>query len=641
MLDVAKLPQFSPHEDFIFYPHAPGKKWNSSFKPLILSHDTDFHINIESQKTQDAFSKNLQIADRYKPELHILTGDLSDDYTTLKTPRYSHQVEDDWKLYFNILQTTPYTYDILECAGNHDMWDIKSKDSNHFYLLQYTKTYKRRSDSTQSEKYEFEDVFLVNEDRSKYGGHTILVMNPFRFPTAHSTLLFYPEPQKSFLDKLEDFLYNKNLTNLIVICHYPPDMWRKVKSTKGKKTIRDMMANENIDIIITGHTHPDIPKIRHHGTQTGILEITGVGGPEHEMIGLVTEDNNRFVYHAVDTNNPPLGFVTHPVPLNQTNFHTAFAEENTEIRVLFPSDNASIKVIGDCQCEKMSLTLKVNNYFYLYSCPLVLNTIKKSYHIDFEGDFVHSLDFVYGNTTYAVKGETERNSPHNCYVVIYFGAGLFVLFQIMLFPFPTSFLNFTEIEEWIEDLLVEKISVLKHILYSLFCLFFGFLSIRARILSTPLYVRLSLYIAATWPIALPTSFMLVDNVLGFIFSYGYVCHGYVYTTDGPTYTFLYLYYLIIPFIILMSALAVKKKLYWTIFVDVIASLLLICYGVDQTIVERLIDSIGFKMIYASFCFMWIPFALLVVICIWAYSMFKHRNDVSMPVFLKPLLTSDY
>lgn len=639
-LYISQFPQFSPNEDFVFHPHTPYHKWNSSLAPNIFTHDTDVHINVLNEGTKTAFRTNLLTADIYHPQIHFLTGDLSDNYKIIDDPRYSEQVESEWQGYYEVLNTTNYTYEIIECAGNHDMTDISSKNSKNFYLLEYTKTYYKNELDNDLKKYPFSDIFVINENGEKYGGHPIVVLNPFRFPTGHANILFYPEPQISFLDKLEEVIFYHNLTHMIVICHFPPDMWRKIKSTNGKRTIRDIMASKDIDIILTGHTHPSYPKIRHHGQQTGILEITGVGGMEHDIIGLLTEDNNRFVYHPIHVKNPPKAIITHPVPSNQTNYHTAYAEEGTEIRVLYPGPNANIKVTGDCECEKMEMKMKVNEDFYLYSCPLKITTfdMKNVYQINFEGDFIDSLDFVYGNTTFEVRKETERNSPHNIYCEIYFTLALFIIFQVILFPFSKKMLSFPKLERWIEGKVIKnEVSCSSTFWNILVTFFFGFLAVRTRILNTPFYVRFTLYLAATWPIALPLTLMYVGDVLGFIFSYGYVAKNYVYSTQGPSYTLLFFKYYIAPFMIIISAISTKKFWHFAMFFDVCMGLAILAYGFYYVVYITLPSNVGFVLNWISFAFTWIPLILLTVVIIWLVKMYKHKDDPNHQFSTVPLI----
>ncbi|OHT05255.1 Ser/Thr protein phosphatase [Tritrichomonas foetus] len=639
-LHLSQRPQFSPHEDIMITPRQSLNKWNSSSLPSIYTHDTDVHINRLRPESEKAFAKTLKTANFYRPIVHFLTGDLSDDYKKLDWPKYSDQDEEAWIKYYNVLNTTQYDFDILECAGNHDMWGIKSPTSKSFNFLNYSKTHKDYHRL-------YEDVYVVDD----FGKHPIIVLNPFRFPTGHSTLLYYPEPLKKTLDKLEKVV--ANVSNAILICHYPPDMWRKVKNSNGK-TIRDIVENENINIILTGHTHPSYPKIRHHGINKGILEITGVGGMEHTIFGVVIEDNNRFSYHAVDVNDPHKGFVTYPIPLNQTNYHTAYAEEGTEIRVILSQENANIRVTGDCLCDKMKMhPVKINDNFYLYTCDLKIIEENENhlYTINFSGDFCDTIEFVYGNYSYQFLQETERSSPHNTYCEIYFTIALFIIYQLVLFPF--DLFNYQKLEDWIEGKIdnqnlgninnqTDSINSWKNfsiinILLSIFC---GFVAVRSRILKAPSYVKVSLYLASLWPIALPTALMEIDKVTGFIFSYGYVCKGYAFSTDGPAYTLYYFYYVIFPFVILVSGISAHTTLYWTFAIDVLISVRTCVNGLHQVIVERLSETVGYVFMATSFCFTFIPLILLIIIIIWIIQIIRSQPKSTNIISYRPLVTTD-
>ena len=167
--------------------------------------------------------------------------------------------------------------------------------------------------------------------------------------------------------------------------------------------------------------------------------------------------------------------------------------------------------------------------------------------------------------------------------------------------------------------------------------FFGFLAVRTRILNTPLFVRLSLYFAATWPVALPTTLMKVGDVMGFIFSYGIVAKGYSFSTEGPAYTLLYFYYVIIPFMIIVSTISTKKFWYWTVFVDVVLAVSIMAYGLYKTILQTICENVSPTLMWITFGFTWIPLALLAVVIIWLLQMYKHRNDSNNALSTVPLL----
>ena len=634
-LIISEWPQFSPHQDIYIQSRKPNLKWNKTSLPIIYTHDTDVHINIANENSHLAFQKILQTVKYYDPTVHFLTGDLSDSYTKLDYPRYSDQEEESWKIYNSILknESEKASYRVIECAGNHDMWGIKSKQSDSFNLLKYSLTYSNVTDEA-NHKYMFDDVLVIKDIVEN---RPFIIVNPFRFPTGHSTLLFYPVPLKDTLDHIEAAVNENN--NSIFVCHYPLDMWKKVKNSNGK-TIRDIVMSTNIKLIITGHSHPSFPKVRHHGNKVGILEMTGVGGMEHDIFGLITEDNDRFVYHAIYVNAPTKGLITYPVPLNQTNYHTNYDDENAEVRVLYAGKSANISVSGDVECERMNEIGQVNSNFYLYSCPLKVKEEKFNcqYHIEFKGDFIDSLDFMHGNASYVFLQETERSSPHNVYCEIHFTIALFIIFQLICFP--VNIFNFKNLEDWIEGIGYEDKLKSCSILNLITCILFGFVSVRSRILKAPLFVRIVLYIAALWPIGLPSALMEIDGVLGFVFSYGYYCEGYAFSTDGPRYTLLYLWNVVFPFIILVSSISTQQFLFYTFYIDLVLVCYCLGYGIYDTIINNLSETVGFLFMSISFAYTIIPFILLITIIIWMVLIFKKKYNPTNVISFEPLLTKE-
>ena len=177
----------------------------------------------------------------------------------------------------------------------------------------------------------------------------------------------------------------------------------------------------------------------------------------------------------------------------------------------------------------------------------------------------------------------------------------------------------------------------KSVGYFVASFFFGFVAVRSRILNTPLFVRLSLYIAATWPVALPTMLMYVDDVLGFIFSYGIVAKNYYFTPEGPSYTLLFFYYVIIPFLIIISAISTKKFWFWAIFFDVCAAVAIMAHGLYVAIWLTIPENVGLTLMWVSFAFTWIPLILFVVVIIWLVQMYKHKDDPNRALSTVPLL----
>lgn len=580
---------FDTKENFIFHSAEVKKKWNKTSDPFVFSHDSDIHINSKSESSQANFKTILKTAAQYHSKFHIITGDLSDNFNRLQPPKYSDQHKESWIDYQRIIKESRIKYRIIECPGNHDMWGLKSFDSNRFYMLDYSSSFKRESTLSL-------DSFRVKVIKEQF---PIIILSPFNFPTAHSCLLFWIEPSKEILDNIEVAVNNN--PGSIVICHHPLDMWRSTKSTTGK-TIRDILGSPNVKLILTGHTHPKRPEIRHHGQ--GIMEVVGVGGMNHHIFGAITQDNGRIVYHKVDTKNPPICLITHPVPINQINYHTSLNEANTEIRIICTKgSNLSIKINGSIT-GKMKYIRKTKDGFYLYTYPLKLSD--GHHQLYFSGDFIASRSFVIGST-YELIQENKISSMHvtNCFVGS--AVALFILLSFIVLPF--NIFNCRGFNDWIQGRNDSQQWIL-----SIFC---GFLAVRSRILTAPFFIRIPLFIAAIWPICLPTVIMEVDNQYGFIFSYGYVINGiYHYTNWGVFYSLLYLTFVVLSVILFVSGFSERNCKNWIFYFDMLFAICLFVIGIAFSIIKLLSESSGMLLMLVSPAYTFIPLVLLICSIIW-------------------------
>lgn len=598
-------------DSFTIKPTYETTNWNSSSDPLVFTHDSDIHINRFSEQSKFAFRKSLQTAELFNPSYHLITGDLSDNFDGLTWPKYADQDEEAWIGYKEVIDEVNPKYEIIDLPGNHDMWGIESISSKRHYLLDYTRTFRRNNTQSISS---FQIRIIKTPE------HPLIILNPFRFPTAHCCFLYWVEPTKAMLDDIQNAI-DKN-PHAIVMSHFPPDFWRMKKSSKGLN-IRQILDNPNVDLIITGHHHPKHPLIRHHGK--GIMEVCGVGGMNHTIFGVVTEDNNRFVYHEINHLYPPIAIITHPAPIKQVSTRLPYNDENTEIRILSYIPNLKIKVSG-AVTGNMSYTRQIKNGLYLYSHPL--NLPKGRYTIYFSGDFNEERTFIIGEEYRVEESPIESMRPNQIEAnVLPF---IFILFNLILFP--VNVFNFDFLNNWIEGKDGKWY-------YWIFDILFGFIAVRSRILKAPLYVRIILYIATTWPICLPTSIMELDKKPAMIFSYGYVASKqYLYASDGPGYTYTYYQEVVIPATIFVSGLALGKYTRWPLLLD----FLYICYyyieKIPYTITNPLSESVGKIFMYLSPCFMFMPIAIIISILVWiCFTIYNYAKKPSVNI----LLQTDY
>ncbi|OHT13693.1 hypothetical protein TRFO_16131 [Tritrichomonas foetus] len=620
-LIVEAISNIRKTDSFSLYPRQGiNPKWDNTTNPFVFTHDSDVHINSYTSGSRDAFARILELVKQYDPEFHLITGDLSDDFSGLTWPKYADQDEIAWRGYRDTINSIKdRKYQIIDMPGNHDMWGVSFIDSERFYLLDYSQTFTRNTTQTLSS-------FWVRVIQTEH--HPIIILKPFNFPAAHCCFLYWAEPSQYLLDLIEETIWAN--PHCIVTSHFPPDMWRQRKSSYGH-TIREIVSHENVDYILTGHSHPSHPVYRHHGD--GVLEVIGVGGMNHSRFGLVTEDNGRIVYHEIDAKSPQKFFVTHPVPITQTNTRLDFSDyTGTEIRVLSTESNATIHVNG----KEMTFQRRISeNGLYLYSSPLTV-TVEGENTLIFSGDYNGNITFHYKRT--AKYQEKEIESPHPSEVT-YRALPFIVLLTIYVF-FPFNVFDWKFLERWIQqedeqennngtignnnsnesilschanennpnfvqtniqytnhqqgfdyrnipniptfltsnksffgllfgcifDTLVDLFNDLRYhflttIFYYAMAIGAGFYAVRTRFLRLPFVIRLIFFIGAIWPAIFPTTVMEIDGKAAYIDSYGYKIWGqsHVFASDGPDYSYSYVMKVFIPLAVLASGLSTLIK----------------------------------------------------------------------------------
>ena len=587
--------------------------FNISKDPLLFTHVTDTHINTLRQNSIDSFRKTFNLIRNFKPEFVVFTGDIVDNYDSTSHPRYGEQSEANWKIYQE--ETANITdIPIIEVGGNHDMFGIKNVFSQRNYLIDSSHSFNRNNTKS-------EDDFIVHSFKVGQSQTNIIAINPFQFPTSHPPLLLYTTFSSHLLDLVQKEI-EKSETKSIVICHYPIGSIHSKKSSSGFKFDELIGWKDSVLIFLSGHSHTEKPYVFHHGI--GGIEIIGTASFQHSSFGLVTIDNDGISWSIVNiSKSPPKGVITYPIPMNQLSQNAIFNDkEKAEIRVLMFSNRTdlsiSFKIIEYGQKEtklvhadNLMFSRQLINGHSLYTFPL--NRCIKSdglYHIDFSGDFEGSRDFIV-NDSFSTGGEKLTEFPG---IVEMLGI-IFPIFHLILLII-TTILPFNcfgcqskldDIEEWIETSNSNS---------SWLFIFFGnFLLIRTRFQRIPMPIKLFIFFSVIFGVAGPLLFFKTENLIGCIFSFGYVINNKVYFADyGIFYSYFFLGIVCTPMIIVCSGLGVKS---WSIyqigdiifgFCGIIADVIVLVRIVHQTV--------GPSLTAARIAFFFIPFIFIVMIITW-------------------------
>ena len=586
---------------------------NNSIDPLIFAHVSDVHINSLHLDSINSFKKTLNIIKNISPEFVVVTGDIVDNYDSLKFPRYGEQNEESWQIYrkeLNNIKNIP----IIEVAGNHDMFGIKSVLSSKNYFLDSSRSFNR--DNIKSI-----DDFMIHSFKVGKSNTNIITINPFNFPTAHPPLLLYPKFSTKLLDLLNNEI-SKSQNRSIVICHYPISSIHSKKSSSGLSLIDLISSNKSIQAFLSGHSHPQNIKVYHH--DKGILEILGVSSLQQSKFGLVSIDNGGISCTLINSNNPAKGIITYPIQKEQLSSNSIFNDiENSEIRVVLFSnrENLSIKFnISENTNSKLvysgnlKYSRKLQNNHSLYTFPLnkcISN--KGSYNITFSGDFEGHVDFIIADNI-KTGGEILTEYPRIINMLKITFPIIILILLIMTIPFDCKICNslqtrLNHVEEWIET---SNLNEEKDIYNWLYVTFGGILLIRKRFQKNNIIVRLFVFFSVLYCLFGPMFFFKTEDLVGFVWTYGYFIGNHSINSDyGIFYSYFYLGIICTPMILICSSFGIKTFSKYQI-VDII----FYCISLigDSIVLIRMIhQTTGSKFVLTSIGFIYIPLLFIIMI----------------------------
>ena len=562
--------------------------------PLVFAHVTDIHISTTDHSIE-TISKLFEHVNRFSPEFVLLTGDLSDNYNHKAAPRFGGQVEEYWKHYYELISNL--SAPVYDVAGNHDMWGVRRFDSENNNVLDYSGAHKRNETKTWEE-------FVVK--KVVHGKYTIVLVNPFEFPTARAPMLFWMCPPRATLDLIEQTI--RESENVILASHYPSDMWCELAKSSSGLRFRDMVEIPNVIAHIAGHSHPRTVAVQHIGS-TGGLELIGPVAYKRKKFGIVTVDNGKIAWTEArsEDHQEPLIVVSHPVPKTQITPHENFADLNTEVRLIAFTDKVLNIEVSGAVVGQMTRTRQLVNGAWLYTHPLNLSS-GLDYEIHFSGDFNGSVEFTVADEYKQVKEEGPL-FPRTIRMLIYLLPPFFLVAAVIVFPLRC--LACTSAEEWIEGESDESAWLLS--------IFAGFLLVRTRVLRLPIALRVAFFIAVMWPLALPTVFFTVEGALGVIWSYGYVIDGKaIRLYYGWFFSFFYLASVVVLPMIFANGIAVKHvRSILGHLADLVFAGVGLC--VQLYVLIRLVaETCGYVCMWFSPGFVLIPLVLYSMMLYYAY-----------------------
>ena len=615
MILVSVIPQYHPSKIFTSK-NIPDFEFNKD--PIILIHTTDLHMSITRKARTDGSSILLMSLCEYNPDLFLLTGDYVDNIK--KGQEFSQQNLEEWKIYNTTIRTALLKkgFKVIDASGNHDQWAVDSYDSKENNFLDNSFIYNRTNVKNES------DFFLRN---IKVNINNIdlnfMLINDYRYPVYRSPYGEEPHSTVEQLDFLEKTLNSLEEEEIFVLFHYPVDRAWLRKSNEGH-TFEEIISNEKVYAIFSGHEHPTNVKIVHHGDKGG-LEFCTASPFDNKRAGLITLDNGNLVYHEVYIpyyGNKPLFFLTYPVPKQQLTSHHIFNIKSFDIRVIsyYPDKNINLKIEGDINgILEYDHTLNNGAFLFKYHVENMKEGEYKIHIYDEKGIGCEiNTEFIIGEK---YKGKKEKYILNVNFLLAlrFILIPIFIFLLIIVFPFfPKLNLN---IVGFIEKIIMGNASnnaINKISLY--FCLiilspFFYRLRLQSPYEINKI-IRFSIFAAFIYPLIFPIHFM--QSIKGKV---GYIFLVFVYLDKKVSYEhwavqMCLLYYVttLFPFILFASG----KKFYNTkiiILINGLLSIVLLFLSFYVTI-YNVNQSISFVYLFYSTAFVYIFIILFILFLIY-------------------------
>lgn len=561
-----------------------AKTWNSSSDPLIFTHTTDIHI-AQAEPFKIINTRALVHTMKfYKPDFHLVSGDIVDNYGEKNWPKIGHQVREDWELWKDIWSNEGDGKEIIDVPGNHDMWGIIHPLSDENIFLDYSPTYNRSNTKTMKEFYA---RTIVSH------GIKFVLVNVYRFPDVHPPYTYWAHPSKEILDYIEEEI--EKAGECVVVTHYPVDHHWWIRSSKGH-TFEEIMQFKNIRTIFSGHFHPIEAQIIHH--KQGGVEFIGPGAFQFKAFGIVTVDNDRMVYHNVHlVKSPTKFFLTHPIPKEQLSSHQIFNEKKTEIRLIsYAGKKVNIKITGDIN-GKMKFSRTLENGADLYTYPLELPSGEHFIHLEGDGCNI-SCDFYIGD---AIKGKGDVAACYQRGLLITKFTSIPVFIALFIIWFPVDGLYLKNVEKWIHGESTEN--------SWLSAIFAGPIIIRTRIAEFPKKIRIFMFLILLYPLIMPHHFF---KPIHGTYGYSFLCfvvigNNILYDEWALHFTYFYLLLFIMPTTMVLSSFKYMHKSWVFNFSMTLAILLLIG---SQVVNYRWIgESVVIPLLFLNPSFVIVPLSM--------------------------------
>jgi predicted MPP superfamily phosphohydrolase len=486
--------------------HSNSAEFNPSLDPTYFVHLTDIHISVVKEKSKKRFISALNFIKNCKAQTVAITGDINDNWKRHPGWKEAKQNENDQKLYRELLNSTVSelaTY--IDQPGNHDLFGVYSFDSPSNLIIRTSHFFEQMKNLSYQN-------FTVSTYDSPVDNTTFVIVNPMIFPSLMPLVDIFVDPTVELLNRVEKTLQEVDTNRQIVLLnHYPAYMWFDVRSDYGH-TFREMNQIYNINIALSGHTHPSSHVPVHHKEN---LEVIGVDNINNQKLGVVSFDNGNTVYSAFHINDAPKAIVTNPVPCQYLTRHDTFNNNEVYIRLLVFTDDHDVNITvtekGNA-IGNLKYVRTIRDGVQLYS--LKHNFSNGKHILSFDGFYKHEIQFFVGDV-YPSQKEYLGNFYNVFFSITPIFYILFAIFFIILFPvdIESCSVKLTMfVKEKLEWLFTYELVMRQLIPAGLF----GFFFVRWRIRSIPWYIRITLFIGLFAPLVLPVVVQTIEGRYGVI-----------------------------------------------------------------------------------------------------------------------------
>ncbi|KAH0794380.1 Ser/Thr protein phosphatase [Histomonas meleagridis] len=566
-----------------------------------MAHITDPHLSSERVESYgNIYDRMSKVVNVIKPHKILMTGDITDGSRNSTTPMYTSMVKADWDLYQKLLNDLNISSDlIVYCAGNHDVFDLSSIDSEHNYakgIIYDPDTYELKKEIFEIEGFTFSTISV----------------NTFQFPAPTEKLEDWAFPKYALRTAIINELKKASADYTILLSHFPVLGWYPNFASTSNYALSDiLLLNPTARYFLAGHLHPQTTQYYHHGDT---LEVVGTPLFRHNSIGLVTFDNKRSAYHEIDLDQEIIAVITNPIPLKQASGLDVFNELSTEVRVLVFT-NKPINLTASVIDKTETLTChSIKDGVQLCSCPLEIGEGK--YDLNITGDWNRSVSFAIGETIIGFK-EKQYDIPASIsYIFIY----IFLLVVVLVLALPVSFTGVSEaFDRWMRSQESES--------HWAIAIFGGFLTVKHRLNNSPSYIRIPIFLCALFSLILPTYFFTIDGKVAIMWAWGYCSVGKnIFIFRGLRLNVFYLSFVIIPVILFASAIDATKVRTSIFVMDVI--IYLSFYAGIVILIRNITEMHGLKTSLTSPEFVFAPLYFLVALCFYIRSALKEVRNRS-------------